>query len=343
MKKPQIKRVAIAGIPLILLIGLTLLFGYITRIYVQCERGNCEPIGQNLNRVLVADEPVIRELVPGEPLESIKKKEIMTAERTAAIYSGRLTFIFLAMAYFLICALAAAIGCFVIARSLAQTTKHSTRWLLGAIGLTVAFGLSLYFRPDSILLIFDPLFRQTISHDLTTARDFMVKLNSFGFAVILFLTLAIGAILYPGKAGAKPDDLKQLSRRMRNLQLILYVGTLMLIVGVLLIRSVYHWSLAFILREGPALKAADTFFSGLLTAEGGYFTLILAAVYLPAAFILRTRAELLTGLPEAEPEKEKVLQNYNLAFSLSQSLPRLAAILGPVLVGPIGEMFSRLQ
>jgi len=116
----------------------------------------------------------------------------------------------------------------------------------------------------------------------------------------------------------------------------------MLVSGVLLIRSVYQWSLAFLLRDDQAVKVAERFFSDLLSIEGAYFTLVLAVVYLPAAFILQRRADSLSELPELDTEKEKVLKEYGLGFSVMQSLPRVLAILGPLLAGPVGELFSRV-
>jgi hypothetical protein len=187
-----------------------------------------------------------------------------------------------------------------------------------------------------------PIFEKTIGKDLKNIAEVMTRVNSFGFAVCLTVVLAACAILYPDNDRTAPAGLKQLSTKMKYLRLILYVGTVMLIVGVLLIRSMYQWSLAFILMDEQAIKVADSFYSDLLSAEGGFFTLILAAVYLPAAFILRNRAESLDGLPEPNADKEKLLQDYNLTFSFTESLPRLLVILGPLLTGLIGNLFTGL-
>jgi cytochrome b561 len=211
------------------------------------------------------------------------------------------------------------------------------------MALSTAFGIYLYEHPEQYLSIITPIFKKTIEYDLKNIAHVMTLVNSFGFAVSLLAVFATCAILYSSNDEAVPAGLKQLSTKMNRLQLILYVGTIMLVVGVLLIRSMYQWSLAFILRDEQAIKVAESFYSSLLATEGGFFTLILAAVYLPAALILRSHANSLNGLPEQNADREKLLTDYNLTFSFTESLPRLLAILGPLLAGPVGELFSRLS
>ena len=170
----------------------------------------------------------------------------------------------------------------------------------------------------------------------------LTAVNSYGLSVALFLTIASCATLGRQSSGTWEERVKQIGEQMKNLRLILYVGTFMLIVGVLLIRSVFQWALAFGPRETEAIKAVDTLFSALLAAEGGYFTLILAVVYLPAALILKHRVDSLAGEPAEPADKAKALERNNLTFSFTQSLPKIAAILGPLLAGPIGELLGRL-
>lgn len=89
-------------------------------------------------------------------------------------------------------------------------------------------------------------------------------------------------------------------------------------------------------------KIGADFLSGILAIEGGFYTLVLVAVYLPAAVVLQRRARVLDALPVDEAEKEKQLQQYGLSFSFTESLPRILAILGPTLVGPVGELLNRV-
>ena len=332
----------VSATPLLALAVLVILFVVPVTRYVECSRGNCASIITNLTRVLAADDPWSRTPITTDDDQARQKKLIKARERTALIYSGRLNFLFLLMIYLSVCVFAFVVGCYVIWKSIAHANIRPLRWVVAAIAISIGAGVFLYGNPQYYLRIFVPLINATIREDLPATEQLLVLVNSFGFAVALLLTLASCATLYPRNAGTYPEGLKQIAVQMKHLRLVLYVGTFMLVSGVLLIRSVYQWSLAFGLREAEAVKAAEGFFAVLLAVEGGYFTLLLAAVYVPAAFILRHRADFLTGLPQPEAEKEKELQNYNLSFSFMQSLPRIAAILGPLLAGPVGELFSRL-
>lgn len=332
----------ISATPLFALAVLVILFLVPVRRYVECNQGNCASIITNLTQVLSADNPATRTPAEGDTPEVKQKKEIKGRERTALIYSGRLNFLFLLMIYLSVCVFAFVVGCYVIWKSLAHANVKPTYGVICVIAVSIGVGVFLYCNPQYYLRIFMPLIEGTIKSDLPATRNLLVLVNSFGFSTALLLSLASSAALYPRNASTYPEGLKQIATQMKHLRLVLYVGTFMLVSGVLLIRSVYQWSLAFGLRDAEAVKAAEGFFSVLLAVEGGYFTLLLAAVYIPAAFILRHRADLLSGLPQEEEEKEKELQNHNLSFSFMQSLPRIAAILGPLLAGPVGELFSRL-
>lgn len=328
--------------PLFALTVLVILFLIPVRRYVECRSQNCLSIVTNLTQVLPPENPWTRTPLTTDDDKVRQEKQLKALQRTALIYSGRLNFIFLLMIYFCICVFAFGAGCYVIWKSLRHANIKPANWVIAAIAITSGAGVFLYFNRDEYLRIFIPLINATIREDLHETEHLLVLVNSFGLAVVLLLTLASCAALYPRNESKYPEGLKQIARQMKHLQLVLYVGTFMLVSGVLLIRSVYQWSLAFGSRESEAVKVAEGFFSMLLAVEGGYFTLVLAAVYVPAAFILRHRAELVSGMPEPEAEKEEELKHYNLSFSFLQSLPRIAAILGPLLAGPVGELFSRL-
>jgi hypothetical protein len=340
MAKFDPKRALVAATPLLSLVALLSLFVVTVRQFVECRGGDCEPIAGNMTKVLAPDEPGARIAQDHDGEDVRRTKAIKTHERIALIFAGRMNFLFLTMSYISICAVALAIGIYVIGRSSVGVTNHPMKRVLAGVAVAAVAALCLYQYPQSYMSNFTPLIGATIQEDLPATHGLLVTANSFGFAVGLFLTLAICSVLYAPNAKVYPDGLKQISRQMKHLQRILYVATLMLVVGVLLIRSVYQWSLAFGLRDDDAIKAAETLFSVVLTIEGGCFTLILAVVYLPAVFILRKRAEDLMDLPESE--RDKAFEEHHLNFSFSKALPRLAAILGPLLAGPVGDFVSGL-
>lgn len=343
MQQLELKRVLIAAIPLILVALLVTAFNHAVKTYIRCEGGDCAPVAHNLNNILAPDDSTTREPAPNDTSEDQRKKKLKTHERSAAIYSGRITWVFFRLAYIIICLTALAVACGVTYNSFADEGKLAIISVLAVVALSVALSRHLLNHPEKYMSVFAPLFEMTIEKDLRNIAESMIQVNSFGFAVVLSVVLATCAILYSPINKTYPAGLKQLSTKMNYLQLILYVGTVMLIVGVLLIRCMYQWSLAFMLRDEQALKIAESFFSNLLAAEGGFFTLILASVYLPAALILRRRADSLICLAGENPDKEKLLKDYNLTFSFAESLPKIIAILSPLLAGPVGELFGRLS
>ena len=104
-----------------------------------------------------------------------------------------------------------------------------------------------------------------------------------------------------------------------------------------------QWTLSFISLN--AVEAAQNFNSTVVAVAGGFNTMVLAAVYLPAAYILQRRArlEVMRSSLKLKPEdREKMLKDQGLTFSFRESLPRVAAILGPLLAGPIGDLVKNI-
>ena len=126
---------------------------------------------------------------------------------------------------------------------------------------------------------------------------------------------------------------------MKYLRIILYTGTVLLVTAILLKKSIYQWSLAYTAQD-DAIETARNFVTSLLTLEGGFYTLVLAAAYFPAALVLQRRAELLAGPSLDETEKEIKLKEHGMNFSLQESLPRILAILAPFLTGPVADLLT---
>lgn len=283
--------------------------------------------------------------------EAAKKADLKNREKLAVSFSGRMVFVFLANLYFLICLIAALIGIYIIYQTCKQGVfygwtkgvSYARRVVAAAIALTGLVLFVLYYKSDWFMVVFNLLLEGRIADDLPWAQEILRSVNAFGFAVGVLLYLAVVSILFSPVKRTSPEGFVDAAQKMRYLRTILYIGTLMLVVGVLLIRSVHQWTLAFIAsREEQMLKIAENFFANLLAVDGGFFTLLLAAAYLPAAFIVRWQVEQIGGLPQVEAEKEKTLQNYHLAFSFNEALPKIIAILGPILAGPVGDLFTRL-
>jgi hypothetical protein len=71
--------------------------------------------------------------------------------------------------------------------------------------------------------------------------------------------------------------------------------------------------------------------------------MVLAAAYLPASYVLRARAAAIIGMSRVAPEvREKAVAGSGLTRSMGESIGRSAALLGPLLAGPIGQLVQSL-
>jgi hypothetical protein len=171
---------------------------------------------------------------------------------------------------------------------------------------------------------------------------------SFAAAMIVGLTSCV--LLWPSPDGGAHTP-PELARRVRLLRTLLYFGTFVLVVVSLRFASELRWADDLLRawhngpldKDDPKLKTLESLFSVSTSGVALTNTLTLAAIYVPAAFVLRRRASALAE--EAEdtvPLRAKWLQDHGLTLSFSEQLPRVAALLAPLLAGPIGDIIGKL-
>jgi hypothetical protein len=343
MSKITVKNLVVASVPILLLATLIGIRVYGANEFALCRTGRCQSIADNLGRVFVADDPNDRVPLATDTAEQKKKKETQNYEVAALRYSARLSWIFMASVCALVCFAAYLLGCYAIYKPMNKEEPDRIAWLIAAVFLSVGVWVFLYLHPQYHMPLLQRLLPTTLETDIREITRTMSLLNSFAFAAAFHLTLAMAAILLEIESVRKSAKvLHEAAQGMKRLQTILYASTLMLVVGILLERSVLQWVVTFMSHDEQAIKVAQNFMASILAIDGGFFTLALALTYLPSAALVRSKAERLKQLPKDETEREKVLQGYGLNFSFTESLPRLVAILGPLLAGPVGELFGRL-
>ena len=309
----SIRRGFVAATPFIVILVLNVFYASFFIAFIRCDWGNagCKPL-------LVENV-----LPPGEAPTLLNDdnslKEDKNAHRPlqATRYSGRITWYFLVVTYMLLSLAALVVASGLIHKIFSDWGKRPFKWVLIILALSAACGFTLYHFKELYMSILEPVLKLTVLVDMKNIVQVMNGVNSIGFAASFALVLASCAILLPPHNNSSTDGLRELSKRMNYLRLLLYVGTLVLIVGVLLSRLIFQWSLAFIRRPGDGdgvEKIVEGFTSSIVAADAGFYTLILAAGYLPAAFILYWRARSLQGLPEETSERDKLLHGYGLTF-----------------------------
>jgi hypothetical protein len=310
--------------------------------FFRCSGGLCDEsksIPDNIWKVLKAT-PDGKESLSSDVEDGADEKLIQDAQErnsTALRYSGRMTWYLIGEIYLFACIVSISIALVLIYQ---MFPKRRIFWMGIAIILSYVVGRVLYANPEVHMKIFLVLFEQAIMDDVPEIVTITNFLNSLGNAAVFLLLFAASAILQPSPGKPFPEGMNQISKRMKLLRLFLYSGTVLLVATMLLKKSIYQWSLAYTSQDAEMVKIAANFVSSLLTLDGGFYTLVLAAGYLPAALVLQRRANLLANLPEDEEEKEKQFKVHGLTFSFSESFPRVLAVLGPLLVGPVGEFLT---
>jgi len=250
---------------------------------------------------------------------------------------GLLSYGLMATLYFGASLASLGIGLYVIKERL-----HPKPWLRTAITvLSFAFTMGVIFHffqnPLSSLRcnqtdVWSQLVCKTIGDNWIISLH--LWLDALGITVAIFFALITSMVLRSESTAR--DNTEHLKERVRYLRMMLYLGSALLILATLRLRTMLHWTLDF-LRPLPSMADnkdvsfliinLDGFIANVVTSMGAFYTLVLAAIFVPAVLISTNQAK----------------KSGELISPLSGQLLRLAAILGPLLAGPVGELLSRLK
>ncbi|MFL6273964.1 MAG: hypothetical protein ACJ74G_02055 [Blastocatellia bacterium] len=144
--------------------------------------------------------------------------------------------------------------------------------------------------------------------------------------------------------------MEELKKRGRMLRILLYLAAAVLVARVFQSNALVSWALAYFDLQGIN-TAFDGFLRSVITQESIGYTVVLAALYLPAFLVLRERAtqyvaSAMTTDPvsgkESPTDLATFLKENGLTFSIREQLPRIITILSPILVGPTAALLSKL-
>jgi hypothetical protein len=164
--------------------------------------------------------------------------------------------------------------------------------------------------------------------------------DALSLTAALFLCFAATAILWKHDVN-RPNDAPDLARRMKLLRYVLYMGAVLLVIGVLRLSTTLNWGASFLPPQSEAGKAVASVVTGIVSSLGTFYTLLMAGMYLPAALVLRARARELAEL-QPPADQQSWLTKHGLTLSYTESLPRIVAILAPLLAGPFIDIIKRL-
>jgi hypothetical protein len=176
----------------------------------------------------------------------------------------------------------------------------------------------------------------------TTATDAVAADSLFDqLSYVIFLLLAAAAsaaLLWPTGDKKSPAVLR---RRIARVQALLFIGATALALRALEMYFLYRWPAAWL--TGPLAQSVDEIALAVSTAYGSFYTAILASLYLPAAFILRSRASWLAdeSVAGSTEDHETWLTKSGLRFLPFQEFGRLLVILAPLIAGgPLAKVIG---
>lgn len=274
-----------------------------------------------------------------------------TAGERAALWPGRFTWVFATAVNFLATVASYFYCLYLIGRARPAAAPPGRgavgRYVLAGCALiAVLFGVALTTESAWFMPQLEDLLGCAAAFDLPDAVSITYFTLLVGTAATA-LFVAASCVVVSGVRGEQSP--LAVAERMRTLRTLLYVAAAALVTTVLRLSMTFSWVLAGLPSGGAAGRAqaskfVEGFASSFTAVQACAYSLILAAAYIPAALVLSRRARELAGVVgyETLPQRDEWLKAQGLADSFAEHLPRVAAILGPLLAGPLGGLLGRL-
>ncbi len=217
------------------------------------------------------------------------------------------------------------------------------------IGAAVVSGLACVWgsmRDDLFTVAdFNPILERSFTLlEIRSAPELAPLYTGFMLLVAVLLMFAASASLVNPATSPSDSSAGHLRRQTRRLNTALFVGATMIVAGI--VHAIALHRLPGALLDEAGAEELNALVHALSTGIGAVWTFILLGIYLPAALILRWRALELAHaeLPDdAPPETVSAwLSENGLTSHAVQQLARIAALLGPLLVGGPAAPFLQL-
>lgn len=281
---------------------------------------------------------------PCSPLTSQMLRENISEglEATAASYAASVSWTLVSGVHFLACMLAVLTACIVIHHALGDVGLGKRRLLIllvVVLAVDVSLLVSLKVSADTSSPA-QLLLSTTVGQVLPAINGYNRLFDSMSLTATICLAFAACATLWQHRVNEAPTE-EDVARRATLLRYVLYVGAALLAMSVLRLSATLTWGASFLTPDSEAGRSVATLVSGISSSLGAYFTLLMLGMYLPAAMLLRGRARRLAE-GETAADKDKWLSDRGLALSFADYLPRVIALLGPLLAGPVGELLGHV-
>jgi hypothetical protein len=228
---------------------------------------------------------------------------------------------------------------------------RSRKWLLLAAAGVGLIAAARSAERHETLLLFNLLITDTLLQSiaeetaselglgLSAVCDFGRLLDGLAIAVDCLLLTAVCCLVGPSDADGGSDGAEStLLRRTARLDVLLYVGTAMLLTHLFRMGALVSWCGAFFRPElQPSIGRIG---EAVVAVDGIFFSLMVMAVYGPAAMILTRRAQTLARSQVDGAQRERQwLREHGFSVSLVDWLPRVGAALAPAISGGLRVTF----
>jgi hypothetical protein len=219
-------------------------------------------------------------------------------------------------------------------------------WLGAFLALPSALSVLVWWRFGAAATegmdLTDQLIRAALTQaGIPDAFEVGVRFGALALTGALFMLAASCAIVLSsgwvtgGHVTLKDEDcelgpIRHLTRRISWGRWQLYVGTVLLVAGVMEVGGFHRLPTPYLSPEDA--KAVDAIASMTSLSVGTVLTLMLLAIYGPAALVLRMRV-MAVAARENPKDPDAWIREHGLESSLPQHLTRLAAVLAPLLAG----------
>lgn len=179
---------------------------------------------------------------------------------------------------------------------------------------------------------------------LRTAKLAVVLLNGLSIVAPVTALMAACSTLAPPRDGVAAD-IAFLSGQVKALKALVVLGSLYMVTGVVNLGVWLRWPAMLVQDEALATQILDNALA-MSVYWGGAFTVLIAAFYAPAMVALNKRAEAaIVQTPDSTGglTPKTFLEDHGLSLQVSKQLPQIAAVLAPLLAGPIGTAMIDLS
>ena len=293
--------------------------------------------------------PSVNVYVTPQPSPAPQKPSPPTPEeRRAGVYPARLSWLFIYAVTLVFAAVTFGVAAYLVKESWGLWRGFKGFVAAGAALAAVAApsGLLLFRLGEDWAPVLTPLVNQVLRADVEGATFWVPFGNALGLGMAFVIILTACAVLWPARGGPG------VAARAGFMRVLLYTGMVLLVMSVLRMGATFRWALAVLSSasspDDRTVKLIEGLASSVTWAEAGSYTMLLAAVYLPSILVLRRRAEAEQKERAARggyvlvPRERLGEKQAGVSDSLLEFLPKLAAILAPLLAGSATDLLKGL-